>query len=182
MLRLVVGLVVALPAVGLAGSPNVALVDMARVFKENEDFQARTAELKAEVAKVARQATTMKGMADGLQRAISKTENVNDRAKLERDLLKLQGEMQTLHATKKQEFVHREAKLYREVYVNAQKAVAAHAREHGYTLVIRFNGNEVSENDDPKEVLQSLNRLVVFTEPEHDITQAVIERLNADDD
>lgn len=177
--RLALLLVASTPSLALAGNgPNIALVDLARVFEQHEGFKARMTELRNEVQSVSRQAATMKSMVDGVEKAMKDAKTQEERIRHERDLLRMRGEFQTLQATKQKEFLHAEAVLYRETYVDVQRAITEYAREQGFGMVFRFDSKEVDENDDSKAVLQKLNRLVVFTEPEHDITDAVIARVN----
>ena len=49
--------------------------------------------------------------------------------------------------------------------------------EHKYTLVIRFNREEL-DTENPQNLLQGMNRQVVYHKPEDDITVSVLDYLN----
>lgn len=162
-------------------TPTIALVDMAEVFKNCDEFKTRTDELKAEVAKITKQILTLNKMGADLAEAMKKTDSQEEKNRFERDIVKIQGELGVLKNLTQRTLARDEATIYKEVYTTVQKAVGDIARERGFTLVIRYSSAEIKDTDEPQIVIEKLNNLVVFAEPEHDITFAVIARLNGTD-
>jgi outer membrane protein len=56
--------------------------------------------------------------------------------------------------------------------------VEKYAQHYHYTLIMRFNRDEVGSADDPPEVIKSMNRQVVYFRPQDDITKPILDYLN----
>jgi hypothetical protein len=67
--------------------------------------------------------------------------------------------------------------MYVEAYGLIADAVAAYAKSHEIDLVIRFNSENIDATKQPNQLLESLNRSVVY-ENNLDITEAIIAAVN----
>ena len=174
--------------IGIAWSQNeaapssaphkVGLIDMAKVFKEYKKFKVLREDLKGEIAQSDQK---IKEMAAKLQQLKAEAETFNagtpEYVKREQEMTKLQANFQAFRANAQREFLRKESQIYKTVYLEATDVVKKYAEYYKYTLVIRFNGEKLN-TEDPKQLIQSLNRQVVYHRPEDDITESVLEYLN----
>jgi hypothetical protein len=56
--------------------------------------------------------------------------------------------------------------------------VDKYAQHYHYTLIMRFNRDEVGAAEDPPEVIKSMNRQVVYFRQQDDITKPILNVLN----
>ena len=156
----------------------VGLVDMAKVFKEytkfthlREDLQAEMQRIQTEGQVIAKQANNIKEELKLLQAGSA------DDLKREQELIKLSTEFEAKGRQAKAHYQRREADVFEAVYVDAIKVVDLYAKHFGYTMIIRFN-SEPLKSDNPQKLASGLNKLVVYSRPQDDITDAVIDYLN----
>jgi len=164
---------------GAESTPHkVGLIDMARVFKDYKKFKVLREDLKGEIAQ---SDLKIKQMTAQLQQLKAEAESFKpatpERVKREDAMVKLQAEFQAFRANAQRKFLRKESQIYKTVYLEATDVVKKYAEYYKYTLVIRFNGEELN-TEDPKQLIQSLNRQVVYHRPEDDITDSVLEYLN----
>jgi Skp family chaperone for outer membrane proteins len=156
---------------------QVGLIDMAHVFKEYNKFKTLSDALKAEVQDTDNQA---KDMVQGLQAMQSGTlaEGSDQYVALEQQLVTKGTELETFRKMKQREFVRKEADIYKTVYLEVQDAVSQYAKIYKYTLIMRFNREKVEGAENPQEIIQSMNRPVVFHQAKDDITDPILKFLN----
>ena len=75
------------------------------------------------------------------------------------------------------EFLKKESQIYLQVYNEVSKMVEKYATHFNYTLIIRFNREDL-DTENPQQLLQGMNRQVVYYRPNEDITTPVLESLN----
>jgi Skp family chaperone for outer membrane proteins len=182
VIAVVVGLVEAKPG-GLPDlkdrGDRLALIDMAHVFKNSKEFTDRREQLKKEIEASDQKSKKLAAeiMAVQLQAKAAKPGSP-EKAALERRQIKLAAEYQAYRQTEQARFLEKEAAIYKDTYLKVQDVVAEHSRKHGYPMVIRFNRSGVDAAKDPKEILNSMNRLVIHYDRTRDITDAVLAELN----
>lgn len=164
---------------GAKSDPHkVGLIDMARVFKEYRKFKVLREDLKSEIVQSDQK---IKQMAARLQQLKAEAESFKagtaEFVKREDEMTKTQAQLQAFRANAQRDFLRKESQIYKTVYLEATDVVKKYAEHYHYTLVIRFNG-ETLDTEDPKQLIQSLNRQVVYHRAEDDITGSVIEYLN----
>lgn len=158
------------PAVGSERAAAVqpgqeAVIDLHRVFKELRSFSEELAALRARF----------------------KDFQKEQEAKLKAAANKQEVESKIADTVK--EFQLAEAKLYHDGFERIRVAIAEHAKEHGIRVVRRSNtiarpDDQVDAND-RKAVLERFNRLYLYVEEpaaSHDITDAIVQRLNREDE
>jgi Skp family chaperone for outer membrane proteins len=79
----------------------------------------------------------------------------------------------------RKEFLIREAKIYYQVYQEIVKEVEMFAAANGISTVLRISGDQVDAND-PQQVLANINKQVIYSSHNMDITGAILDRLNRD--
>jgi Skp family chaperone for outer membrane proteins len=160
---------------------KVGLIDMAEVFKEYEKFKTLRESLQADIEKSEAQAKAMIQEMQKLQEQAKTGQFKEDSPQfkqLEQQLIAKKSELEAFRAGQQREFLRKESEIYKQVYLETQDMVSLYAKHFGYTLVMRFNRNSVETADNPQEVIQSMNRQVVFHRTGDDITNPVLQKLN----
>jgi outer membrane protein len=170
------------PATAAAATPHqVGLIDMAHVFKEYEKFKALSEALRAEVETSEGQAKAALQELQQLQAQLTEgtlKEGTPEYTAIEQKIVQGSTELETFRKVKQREFLRKEADVYRTVYLEVQSAVEKYARYYKYTLVMRFNRGDVESAENPQEILQSMNRPVVYHRGEDDLTDPILNYLN----
>ena len=156
---------------------NVAVIDIALIFKHHDRFNGKMADIKRDIeqfeAYVRDQQKTMKAKAEELQQFNATTPEYKSR---EGDLARQQAELQVKIGQERKNFLEREARVYYHIYEEIYKSVVTFATRARIGLVLRFNSDDMKE-DDRASVLQGVNKAVVFHQG-LDITRWIIEDLN----
>ena len=96
----------------------------------------------------------------------------------ETKMLKLKGEFDAFRASVQRELVRKESQIYKQVYVEVSKTVQQYCQYYNYTLVMRFSRKSVDESEAPGDIVNGMNRQVVYFQPQDDITDSVLKVLN----
>jgi Skp family chaperone for outer membrane proteins len=156
---------------------NVAVIDVALIFKHHDRFNGQMADIKRDIeqfeAYVRDQQKTMKAKAEELPNYNATSPEYKSR---EADLARQQSELQVKIGLERKNFLEREARVYYHIYKEIEKSVATFATRAPIGLVLRFNSDDMKE-DDRASVLQGVNRAVVF-HAGLDITPYIIADLN----
>ena len=167
------------PPTAASNAPHkVGLIDMAHVFKNYKKFEALREELKEEIGgseskakamqeELAQMQKDMKGLAEGGP----------EYSKAEQSIVAKAAAFETFRRAASREFLKKESQIYLQVYNETSSAVEKYAKYHKYTLIIRFNREEL-DTENPQNLLQGMNRQVVYHQTEDDITPSVLEFLN----
>lgn len=157
----------------------VAIIDLSYVFKNYTRFTDMTAGMKAKVEKAD---AGLKGRQEELKKTGQQAEGLPlgspERNQLEEQFTKMQAAIQVEIATQRKDFLREEAQIYYNVYQDVQRAIETYCKQNGIVLVMRFNGDQIDPNN-PQEVMQDLNKAVVFYHPAIDITPQIHEMLEA---
>ncbi len=155
----------------------VAVLDVAKVFKENAGFDAKMKAIKSEAdalkVQITQQQESIKAEAEQLGQY---TVGSPERNSLEEQLEQKQTKLRTKARQAETELLNREAKIYYDTYKEMQAVVSSMATQYGISLVLRFD----SETIDPMnraEVIKGVNRSVVFHR-RLDLTNQVIKQMN----
>jgi Skp family chaperone for outer membrane proteins len=157
---------------------NTAVIDINQVLTNHTRLKVLMAEMKADIARAENRVKTEQGeikkMAEGLKDLLAGTRDYLD---LQEKINKRAEDLKTQVQLQRSEFVQREAKVYRVVYREIVNEIADYAKENGIEMVFRI-ANLPSNDDSPQQVLQEVNRQIVWWADGRDITQAILERLN----
>ena len=170
-------LVLSVTSTTYAQSTNIAVIDVARVFKESIRFKQAMDVMKKDVE-------TYEGVVRRKQEAIQNDAKeaqlhevgTPDYKRIEERAAKAASDLQVEMGLKRKELMEREARLYYNTYVEVTKIVAKFAEQHGVRLVLRFNGEEIKPND-RNSVLQGVNNNIVY-QKDLNITDIVIAEIN----
>jgi Skp family chaperone for outer membrane proteins len=156
---------------------NVAVIDIAFVFKNHDRFNAAMADIKKDIdqfeAYVKGEQQKLKTRAEELQQY---TPGSNDFRTKEAELARINSELQIIIGQKRREFLEQEARVYYRIYQEIEQSVTTFATRAKIGLVLRFSRDEMKENDRPS-VLQGVNRAVVYHQG-LEITIPILEDLN----
>ncbi|MFK7820065.1 MAG: OmpH family outer membrane protein [Planctomycetaceae bacterium] len=162
-----------------SGPAKIGLIDMAKVFQDYQKFKDLRESLKTEIERsdatakqLAKKVTDLQAQMKGLKADSPKY------AQMEKALLGAKGDFDAFRAGEQRDLMRKESQIYKQVYVEVTKAVAAYASYKKYTLVIRFSPKGAEEADSPQGIVDSMNRQVVYHRPDDDITGAVLNYLN----
>ena len=164
---------------------KIALIDMAKVFQEYKKFTALRDSLKLEIDQSEAKAKQMAAQLSQLDAELKQLQSDGtlkptsaEFQDKEKALTEKAAELQTFRKQAQREFLEREAGMYKTIYLEATTMVGQYAKHKGYTMVLRFNKDDVDSSENPQEILQRMNRQVVFHQPQDDITEAIIGSLN----
>ena len=171
------------PAAVQAAAPDsphrVALIDMARVFKNYKKFENLREELKTDLTKSEEK---FKAMAEQIRKEQADLkllkEGTEEYAQKEKLVLQHTTQAEAFRKTQQRDLIRREAQIYKTVYLEVADAVQKYAVHFNYTLVLRFTADDVEGTENPEEVMRGLNRQVVYYRPNDDITNAITSFLN----
>jgi Skp family chaperone for outer membrane proteins len=158
---------------------QVGLIDMAHVFKNYEKFKTSTTALQDSIKQADEQAKKEIDKIKLIQEKMGGlTQGSPDYAALEQQLIGATTKLEAFKKTSQLNFLRAEADIYKTVYLEVQNAVQQYAGVYKYTLIMRFNRNPVDEAENPQQIIQSMNRQVVYYRGEDDLTDPILNYLN----
>ncbi len=161
-------------ASGTSSGGIVVVLDVARVFKDNAQFnkaieaiQARAKTLKSEVE--SKQQQLQASARDVSEKfAATSPDRKTAEAQLEQELTTLR----TYARQSEAELMTEEAKVYYETYQTMHSIVSRAAAANNISLVLRFDSSECDQNN-RGDVIKMVNRAIIF-QSNSDITDWVI--------
>src|SRR5262245_33876062 len=121
---------------------NVAVIDIALIFKYHDRFNGQMNDIKRDIeqfeAYVKDQQKALKAKADELPNYNASSPEYKSR---EADIAKTQSELQVKIGLQRKEFLEREARVYYQIYKEIEKSVATFAQRARIGLVLRFNSD-----------------------------------------
>ena len=156
---------------------RVAILDVAKVFKDNTSFGDKMAALKAEAERLKGQVTAEQ---DRIKVEVMKLRDLKpgpERNKREADLEQQHTHLRTTTRQAESELLSQEARVYFDTYREMQAVVEAIAQANGLSLVLRFDSEDIDPNNQ-QSVKKGLNRSLVFYR-KLDLTPLVSQQLNA---
>lgn len=161
-----------------ANGPSIALLDVSYIFKNHARFKSQMEDMKADVERAEQQVKTERdAIAKLAERLQEFRKGTPDYKNMEEELAKRQADLQVQVTLQKNEFLQREAKTYHNVYQEILQVTDYYAKQNGYDMVLRFNGDPV-DVERPDSVLAFINKPVVWYQKQLDITPAVLQELN----
>ncbi len=164
-----------------AAAPQIAVIDISRIFKEHPRFIHEMAQLKA---RVQAEDDKMKQRAAGLQRAAEELQSFKPgsqeyKAK-EKAGASERAQMQIDIQVQRKEFLQQEAAIYKQIYEGIKIEVGNYASQAGLHAVIRYASQPPeADPDQPNMVLAEIQRDLVWFHPQLDITNIILDSLKA---
>jgi len=158
---------------GGGGAGWVVVLDVAKVFKANAEFDTKMKQIKSEAEQYQ---ASFKAEQEKLQLDAQQLQgmeaNSDQRFQLEGQLEQRSTALKTKARQAETELLTKEAQAYYETYQRMQKVVGSMAEQHGIVMVLRFDSEEIDPNN-RADVIKGVNRAVVYHK-QLDITDEVI--------
>ena len=159
---------------------QVGLIDMAHVFQEYEKFKVLREDLKAEIERTDAEARQMLEKVTTVQTKLKEFKQGSpDYVRLEKQLLDGKSQYDAFRAGAQRDLMRKESQIYKQVYLEVSDAVQQYAKIYKYTLIMRFSRKTVDDSTTPPEIVQGMNKQVVYFRGDDDITDKVLRYLNA---
>ena len=162
------------------GGP-VAVIDMAEVFANYDKFEDVRENLKNEIKTEGAKAEKLAKEVQAVQQVLQSGSIPQDSEEYLQKAVQLKNKQTELQAEQmriSQRFMKKEAELYKEIYSDVTKMVEMWSKRQGYSLVIRYKRDGVDAAQQTGDILQGMNRLVVYHTPQDDITDTIIYALD----
>ena len=155
----------------------VAVLDVAKVFKENSTFDTSMKAIKAQAEKLK---ADIQSQQEAIRQDAMALQNYEvgspERNKLESELEQRQAALRTKARQAEQDLLNREAVIYFDTYSEMQTVVGNIAKQYGISLVLRFDSATIDKTSRP-EVIKGVNRAVVYHH-RLDLTNMVIKAMS----
>jgi Skp family chaperone for outer membrane proteins len=167
------------PLYGQDAAPlPVAVVNTERIFKTYQPLLDKLAPIK-EAAQELEKNVQVRNVE--LETAVNKLRNAEpgspEAQRLQQQAGKLQGELQQYIQQERGELQKREAAIFIEFYKGLEEEVRKYAKGKGIKLVIRQQESSLDENQQLQQIINSLNRGIIF-EDGLDITDDIVKALD----
>jgi Skp family chaperone for outer membrane proteins len=163
-----------------AAELRVAVVDMERVLAGSREWQDNVAErsrmqetARRTLTKLARENQVLRNEYENLPPGTD--ERQAKAAEVDAALRRYQQTEQELEGA----IARRHEEAVRNLFGKLSRVVAAYAREHGISLVLKKQSIDVTEPQTPEQSLQMATMDVLYADPALDISADVVELLNA---
>lgn len=161
---------------------GVAIIDLSYIFKNHERFKAMNENMRNEVLRAEEALKARRTEIETLTKRLNDLGNElrkdsPEYKQLDADLTRKKIDLSTQISQQKKEFLEKEAKIYYSVYQEVIDEVQYFADRNRISLVLRFNGDPVTDGD-PQEILKQLNKSVVYYNKGIDITPVILDSLN----
>jgi len=159
---------------------SVALLDVGKIFKQNERFKVLKLRLKDELQRADAKLKLQRDSIIQKARALKGDElkiGSQDYKQLEAEVAKRQADLQVDVQIMKKDLMTKEAKIYHGVYIEIRQEVEAIANAYGLAVVIQFNGDPVNP-ESPEQIMREISKPIVWHNPSLDITNHVLQRLS----
>ena len=159
---------------------KVGLIDMGHVVKNYKKFTALHESLKKQIEQSDGKAKETRTRMLAIQEKMKgSTQGSADYIKYEKQLLTLKSDLEAYVQGVRRDLMRSESQIYKTVYVEVADAVKKYAYHYKYTLVMRFDREELQNQIEYNKVARAMNRQVVYHRSEDDITLSVLNYLNS---
>ncbi|MEZ6094269.1 MAG: OmpH family outer membrane protein [Pirellulaceae bacterium] len=154
----------------------VAVLDVAKVFNENLEFDTQMQRIRDEADQLK---NTIQQEQDGIRNDAMRLQDMPvgsaERNSLEATLEQKQAALRTKARQAETDLLTKEAQLYYKTYQKMQQVVAQLSETNSIGLVLRFDSTPI-DKDNRQEVIMGVNRAVVY-HYQLDLTKLVIEAM-----
>jgi Skp family chaperone for outer membrane proteins len=157
--------------------PFVHVINVNDTFKNYAKYQQLTNAFKAEVEKKENQLKAHEQVLKSKMEELKFKKDKDDRARLEKEIADKRFEVEQLKRDYQDELTKKEADIYGTCYKDMTDLVTEYCQKYQIPIVLRLQGAPDSTN--PATVLQNLQRIVVYHNPNLDLTTIITDGLNA---
>lgn len=166
----------ATPAFAQGDGGIVAVLDVAKVFKENLEFSNQMDAIRQEADRLR---TQLQSAQEDLRRQASEISQLPvgspERKQAEAQFAQRRTAFETQARQDENDLLVKEAKAYYTTYQKLQNVVAQIAQQNNISLVLRFDSAEINPTN-PNEVVMGVNRAIVY-HYKLDLTSMVIQAM-----
>lgn len=163
-------------------NPSIAVVDIAKVFKNHAAFKQKLDAMKAEFktfqTTTTNQLKALQEQATQLQQNQQFKPGTAAYKRAEADIAQRNSDIRVQAKLKQKELLQREARLYYDTYQEVREIISQLAEHYGLSMVLRFD-SEVIDSQDFSKMQGVLNRFVIVAQPNVDLTNAVLRQINS---
>ncbi len=160
------------------GDPQMALLDVAYIFKNHSGYTVMKTDLQNAVdlaeAEVKRDREKLHASVAQLGKLSMESPEYKS---LEETLTRQQSDLNVRIQTQRKRFVEQEARMLLGVYQDIREETESFCKQHGIRAVLRFNGDPATA-DTADQVVALINRPVIYHDPGIDITQLIMQKIN----
>jgi len=158
---------------------QIAVIDLRYVFDNHQRYKQQVQQLRQRVQAAEAELNKQRQRIRQLIRERDKYKVDSAQYKqLDAEIAQLRAQVEAQFRLQQKDFLRQEARIQMQVYNEIQAEVQAFAQRNRLVIVIQFNGRKPKDNT-PPEVVRYVNRLVVYHHPGIDITQQIVQSLNA---
>jgi Skp family chaperone for outer membrane proteins len=161
-----------------AGTPPFLCLNVQKVFQDYKKFQQLSENLKAKLEAKEKELMDMEQQIKGKADSIQQMQAQADRDNAQKEIQEMKFDYEKSRRDARQEFLTAEADMYATCYAEMYDLVQAYCKQHNYYVVLRLQDAESKDKSTPNKILQTLNREVVYSHPNLDLTQVITEGLN----
>lgn len=159
-----------------SGGGIVAVLDVAKVFEQNQNFISQMDGIKSEAENLKAQIQAKQVQIQEDAQAVMALElGSPERNQQETAIEQRQAALRTQARQLEMDLLTREAKIYYSTYQQLKQVVGALAEKHNIGLVMRFDSTPI-DPENRAEVIKGVNRTVVFHD-HLDLTGLVVESM-----
>ncbi|QDS93315.1 periplasmic chaperone [Roseimaritima multifibrata] len=166
-------------AAATTGGHRVAVVDVARIFKESPAIKSQVEAVENELKTYD---ATLAGKRDALKAEVEKLKVNNvgspEYTAQEEKVAEMESKLRLEMARKRKELSDAEARIYFENYQSIAEAVKYLASYNKINLVLRYNSEEM-DMAKGESVIRGVMKNIVYHEPSLDMTDLVMQYLNS---
>lgn len=156
--------------------PFIHVINVNEVFKGYSKYQQLTTTFKSEVEKRESQLKAQEQILRAKMEEMKFKKDKSDRDRLEKEIADKRFETEQLKRNFQDELTQKEADIYATVYKDMSDMLTQYCDQYQVPMVLRLQGGADSAN--PPAVLQSLQRIVVYSNPNLDLTKVITDGLN----
>ena len=163
---------------GQAAPTPFLVLNVQKVFADYKKFQASSENLKAQLESKEKQLMDMEQQIKAKADSIPSIQNQGDRDNVQKEIQELKFDFEKTRRDARQEFLTAEADMYATVYAEMFDLVKAYCDKYSYFLVLRVQDPDFKDKSTPNKILQTLNREVIYSHSNLDLTKTIIDALN----
>jgi Skp family chaperone for outer membrane proteins len=155
----------------------IGLVNIEKIAQQYKPFQSQVAAMQEEAKELQSSATLKQSELEAIRNDLRKAvQGSAEFQKLQNQFLRLDRELKAFVQEGQQKFRDKELKLSLSLHREIEQVLKPYCKAKGLRLVVRTHNGSLDENQNPQQILQALNRGVLYEEG-LDITDDVLKLL-----
>jgi Skp family chaperone for outer membrane proteins len=169
------------PARAKTGDSSIAVLDVKYVLENYSGFRRRKAEIEAGIAlaeaAIKQQKEAIEALANQLRTLRAGSP---EHTELDLQIARQRAALREQLARTRQKYLAEQARAYAEAYAHLVREAEKLLAESEYEVVLRINdtAHETKGDESPLSLMRQLNRTIVSSAPQADISREILQRLN----